>query len=133
MQTVAVLLIGREQFVEFAQVDDFVKFGLVQFGPDGAAHFRLGYFGPVEALERHRRRRHVLLHHRLDLSAAEQRTARRRRRRRPVEQRRRRRGRRHSVRVQRRRFAVHEVGQTGRRSEFELLDMSFGVIRNAGA
>lgn len=61
MEAVAVLLVCRKELVEFAQIDDFVELGLVQFRPDGAADFGVGNFGPVEALERYRRRRHVLL------------------------------------------------------------------------
>ena len=57
----AVLLIGGEELVEFAQIDDFVQFGLVQFVPDGSGHFGIGDLGPVETLEGYTRMWYVFL------------------------------------------------------------------------
>lgn len=122
---------SRKESIEFAQIEDFVQFGLVELAPNRSRRFGVRDLGPVEALERHRRRRHVLFDW-LGWRGEAREAGRRRRRRSAVEQKRRRRRRRRRLGVEAL-AAVDETGEAGRRAERHVFDAVFGVVRHARA
>lgn len=57
----AVLLIGREEFIDALELHVVVELAFVQLAPDGALELGIGQLGPIEALQGVRWLWHVLL------------------------------------------------------------------------